>query len=310
MANGTALATQTNPQLLLRAELEKIRPAMEAVLPRHVTAERMTKVVLSATARQPDLLKCTTASICRAVMQAAELGLEIGGLLGEAYLVPYNVKIKEKGMPERWEKQAQCIPGYRGFIKLARQSGQMHSISARVVYGRDKFHVNLAEEEIQHEPNFGAEREDADIVAVYAIARFKDQGRQIEVMTRPEVDKIRKRSKSADAGPWVTDYSEMARKTVVRRLCKYLPLSPELARALEVEAEADEVDRAMTTGIMVTEVEHDKPRAKAIADRVRARSAKPPTESGPNLPEEPPAEEIDPETGEIVPPPAVADEGP
>lgn len=285
----TALATTGNAQLLLKAELEKITPALESILPKHVTAERMKKVVLSATNRQPDLLKCTVRSICQAVMQAGELGLEIGGLLGEAYLVPYNVKVKEKGQADRWEKQAQCIPGYRGFIKLARQSGQLHSISARVVYSHDRFQVNLAQEEIQHEPNFSAEREDKDIVAVYAIARFKDEGRQIEVMTRPEVDRIRKRSKAADGGPWVTDYSEMARKTVVRRICKYLPLSPELSKALEHEAEVDELDRHAGAPIFVTEQHEEKPRAKSIAERIRARAASA---------EEPKAPEGPPESGE------------
>lgn len=301
--NGTALANhEYTPQLTLKHELEKIRPSLMSVLPKHVTADRMLKVVLSATARTPSLLECTTESIVRCVMQAAELGLEIGGLLGEAYLVPYNCKVGN-----RWEKQAQCITGYRGYIKLARQSGQLASISARVVYIGDRFTVNLADEHIHHEPNFDATREPERIVAVYAIARFKDEGRQIEVMTRAEVDAIRTRSKASDSGPWKTDYGEMARKTVVRRLCKYLPLSPELAQALESDAEVDEVER---NAIDVDVLPEKKPRAKELADRVRARAAAtyPDAPSEPQAPATPaPSGPAATEDGEIEPGP---DDGP
>jgi len=275
MANNGSSLAKVDPQQALKGELEKIRGALVAVLPKHVTAERMLKVVLSATARQPALLECTKASIVRSVMQAGELGLEIGGLLGEAYLVPFKNKVKGADGIERWEKQAMCIPGYKGLIRLARNSGQIHTLSARVVHAHDRFHVNLAEEEIQHEPHLDAERDDDKIIAFYAIARFKDGAKQIEVMTRREVEAVRSRSKSADSGPWVTDFAEMGRKTVVRRLCKYLPLSPELARALEADAEADERDRAMTDALDVTLVSEEQPKTQAqhIAERVRARGA-------------------------------------
>ena len=91
-------------------------------------------------------------------MQAGELGLEVGGLLGEAYLVPFNNKVKH-GNTERWEKQAQCIPGYKGLIKLARQSGEIESVSARL-HGVDKFSVDLGTDEIHHMPDYEGERDD------------------------------------------------------------------------------------------------------------------------------------------------------
>ena len=109
MAETQAIERVTPQQKLLKQELEKIQAAMTAVLPRHVTAARITKVVLSATSRTPALLDCTVQSICRAVMQASELGLEIGGLLGEAYLVPYWNKHSKA-------QEAQCIIGYQGLI--------------------------------------------------------------------------------------------------------------------------------------------------------------------------------------------------
>jgi recombination protein RecT len=179
-------AKTNGAQQLLKHELERIRPALMAVLPKHVTADRILKVLLSATARQPKLLECTTPSIVRAVMQAGELGLELGGLLGEAYLVPFRNK--------QGQREAQCIPGYKGLIKLARQSGQIAGISARIVYSGDAFSVDLAEETIHHEPDFEGDRESAAIMAAYAIARFVDGGRQVEVMTRAESESAARRA--------------------------------------------------------------------------------------------------------------------
>jgi recombination protein RecT len=219
-------------QRLLQDDLDRVKAALEKILPKHVTPERMIKVVLSATARNPDLLKCTRQSIVRAVMQAAELGLEIGGLLGEAYLVPYN-------------EQVRCIIGYRGFIKLARQSGEIDAIDAHPVYEGDVFDVNFAESTIAHSPgDLTRNREEGRILAFYAIARYRRGFKQIDVMTLGEVNKIRARSKAANKGPWVDDFVEMGRKTVVRRLSKYLDLSAEVRRAFEIEAEHEERERS------------------------------------------------------------------
>lgn len=271
MAETQAIERVTPQQKLLKQELEKIQAAMTAVLPRHVTAARITKVVLSATSRTPALLDCTVQSICRAVMQASELGLEIGGLLGEAYLVPYWNKHSKA-------QEAQCIIGYQGLIKLARNTGQLMTISARVVYAGEKFRVNLADDEIEHDLDYtSSERSDDDVIAAYAIGRLKDGGKQIEVMTRRELDAIRSRSKAGNGGPWVTDRAEMYRKTVVRRLCKYLPKSPELTSALEHDMETDvrhnamgdlEVSAVIDPGMVTPQTDSDK--MSAFGERINA----------------------------------------
>lgn len=270
MSNGQAMEKSEkapSAQLQLKHALERIQPALAEVLPKHVTAERIVKVVLSATARNPKLLRCSQASIIRCVMQAGELGLEIGGLLGDGYLVPfYNKDTKQE--------EAQFIPGYRGLLRLARNSGVIQSISAHVVYDDDKFELDLAEESMKHHPNLKAgERRDGSIFCVYAVARFKDGGKQTEFMTRPQVDAIRNRSKASNSGPWVTDYAEMARKTVVRRLCKYLPLSPELARALEIDAEneQDEAKDAVVVDMATAAVmDAAQSRSKRLTSKVKA----------------------------------------
>jgi len=161
-------------------------------------------------------------------MLAAELGLEPGGGLGEGYLVPYGAT-------------CQFIPGYRGFISLARRSGQIVSVESHIVYEGDLFEFELGtEQRIRHVPNLDRDPEKPAVMrAVYAVARIVGGGVQSELMTKAEVDAIRRRSKASGSGPWVTDYTEMARKTAIRRLFKYLPVSVELCKAMELQASAE-----------------------------------------------------------------------
>lgn len=232
---GQRAVIKSNPekQKDLKNLFEANKSAIMAVLPKHVTADRLMKIALSTTSKDAKLLACAPKSLFRCVVEAASLGLEPGGALGEAYLVPF------KG-------DATLVIGYRGLIKLARQSGEIKSIGARVVYADDpEFQVRYGiDEGITHTPLLGAdERKDEDIIAVYAIAKFVDGDPQFEVMTKGQIDKIRARSASANSGPWVTDYAEMAKKTVIRRLSKVLPLSAEKSETFQKAiAHADAVD--------------------------------------------------------------------
>jgi recombination protein RecT len=228
---------------------------MKAVLPKHMTPERMVKLALVAALKTPQLRECTPESIANCLMAASETGLEPGGSLGLCYIIPYG-------------KVATFIIGYRGMIDLARRSGQILSIEAHVVYQADKFCCNFGSDpKLEHEPAWDKEQKDNEIRAVYAVAKIKGGGTQIEVMTKPAIDAIRKRSRASGSGPWVTDYGEMCRKTVVRRLFKYLPVSTsvvnektgmtlndvlsredELAPLLDAEIVNDSAQGALTAG--------------------------------------------------------------
>lgn len=239
------------------------RESIKALLPKHLTPERMLKIALSTTARTPALLACTPQSIVLAVMQAAELGLEPGGLLGEAYLVPYKT-------------EAKLIVGYRGLVSLARRSGTMASIEAHVVRANDVFDLEYGlDPKLTHRPNLSGEP--GDVVCAYAVARFKDGSRQVDVMTRTEINAIRDRSKAAGEGPWVTDFAEMAKKTVVRRLCKMLPLSPELQKAIAHENRVDENIAAPVFDVdIVMDVEPPAPepdKAAALTEKINGKPA-------------------------------------
>lgn len=202
------------------AEISKLAP-------KHVSPERLLKVLVSSMAKTPALKDCTAASLVNCFRVAAELGLDPGGTLGHLYLVPYGPT---------------CTPiiGYRGMIELARRSGIVKRLEAHVVYEQERFDVRFGlEPRLSHSPCLTGDRGAA--VAVYAVALLKDGSSQFEVMTVSEVNAIRDRSRAGKNGPWVTDWAEMAKKTVVRRLCKYLPQSPELSQANEVDDE-DYVD--------------------------------------------------------------------
>jgi recombination protein RecT len=236
MAGNTQLAQINDVKQLLAAS----KDAIASRLPKHLTADRMLKVALTSINKTPKLLQCTRESLMMSIMQAAELGLEPGGALGEGYLIPYNNKVKDANGKDHWEMQCQFIPGYRGLISLARRSGQILSIEAHVVHAKDQFSCGLGLDPfLKHTPAW-EETDPGTLRFVYAVAKLKDGGTQFDVMSRAQVDAIRARSKASNSGPWVTDYEEMARKTVIRRLFKYLPVSVEkLAQALEIQAETE-----------------------------------------------------------------------
>jgi recombination protein RecT len=208
--------------------LAKQKSQIAAALPKHLTADRMLRIVMTEVRRIPKLKDCTPQSLIGAVIQASQLGLEPGSALGQCFLIPYG-------------KECQFIIGYQGKIELARRSGKIFSIFARCVYRTDKFKLTFGlDDNIEHEPDFDSERDDKDIIGVYAAAKLKDGGHAFEFLTRKEIDKIRVRSKAASNGPWVTDFSEMCKKTAINRLSKYLPKSIEMAEAMRFDAAAED----------------------------------------------------------------------
>lgn len=224
----TAIQTTNQPQNSFQQFLAARKPHIAQVLPKHMTPERVVKVALTAYNRTPALANCSMQSIFMAIMQASELGLEPGGALGHVYLVPYG-------------NQCQFILGYRGMIELARRSGEIESLEAHVVHANDAFEVEFGlETKLRHKPCLSGEA--GEMCFVYALAKLKGGAIQFEVMTKSQVDAIKNRSRASKNGPWVTDYEEMARKSCVRRLFKYLPVSCEkIADALEAE-QGDYID--------------------------------------------------------------------
>lgn len=195
-------------------------------LPKHMTADRMIRIALTELRKTPKLMDCDDKSLFGAIVQCSQLGLEPGNSLGHAYLIPYG-------------RECTLIIGYKGLIELARRSGQIISISAREVHEKDKFVIKYGLNEVlEHEPNF---KERGEVIGFYAIAQLKDGGHQFEYMTLEDIEKTRESSKSSKGAmsPWINFYNEMGKKTVVRRLFKYLPVSVDIQRAIGLDEQAD-----------------------------------------------------------------------
>lgn len=230
----TTVATNTS----FPALLERSKGEIAKALPRHLNPDRIMRIALTAFRTNPGLGKCEPMSILAAVVQASQMGLEIG-MMGEAYLVPFKT-------------ECQLIPGYAGLMKLARQSGQVADIYAHEVRENDVFHLRLGVgRELIHEPlagkgGFPASVEArGNITGFYAVCIFKDGSNTFVAMSEEDVNRIRDRSngyryakQNNRSNPWDTDYVEMGKKTVIRALAKIMPKSPELATALAMDAVA------------------------------------------------------------------------
>lgn len=261
--NGESIPTRSDmkPKERIAHLLKTKQGEIQKLLPRHLNAERLLKVAQIAATTTPALIKCDIASLIGAIGQCAQMGLEPNTVLGHAYLVPFNTRRKDTEGHERWVNSVQVIIGYKGLIDLARRSGQIVSIAAHEVCEHDTFECVYGLNEIlNHIPSMD---ERGEVIAFYAVAKLKDGGHAFEVMSRAQIERIRDASqgwqqavkyKKESNHPWQTHFIEMGRKTVIRRLAKYLPLSIEFqtAAALDSLAEAgkdqhlDAVDGSIT----------------------------------------------------------------
>lgn len=192
--------------------------SIASVLPSNIKPERMQRIALNVIRTNPALLECSIDSLMGGVMEAAKLGLE-PGLMGQCYLIPFNNK-------KTGNKEAQFIIGYKGLIDLVRRSGQVSTIEARTVYEHDEFDFEYGlESKLKHKPNM---QNRGEAIAYYGVCKLKDGGSSFIVMSTAEMHAYRdKHAKSKNFGPWVDDFDAMARKTCLRQLIKYLPISVE-----------------------------------------------------------------------------------
>lgn len=211
------------------------RGEIQNALPKHLSPERMIRVFQTAVTRTPKLLECDDGSLWNCMITASELGLEPSGAQGMAYMIPYKNNKTNK-------TEAQFQIGYQGLMVLARRSGEISMIDAFPVYDGDEFEITYGlNPDIKHKPNpsHPSYADPAKLTGCYAVAKLKDGNTQWDYMTRKEVDGIRARSKASNSGPWQTDYIAMAKKTVIKRLCKMLPKSVEIMRAIDLSDASD-----------------------------------------------------------------------
>lgn len=238
----TATAAQTNgngtPKTVadtLEGYLSQNREKILQALPKHISADRISRLAVTTIRENPNLLNCTVPSLFSAILKCVQLGIEPGPL-GHAYFVPFYKSVKDKS--GQWSKvrEVTFIIGYKGLLALARRSGQYKTIGAMPVYNNEVFEYEAGTNpRLRHVPcTF---QTPGKLIGFYAIAGTVSGDFQVEFMNVKQVDAIRARSKAKDDGPWVTDYEQMGRKTVLRRLCNYLDLQVEVAAQI---AETDD----------------------------------------------------------------------
>lgn len=218
-------------------DTKNVQAQIQRALPNVVSSDRFLRIALTELRTNPRLLECTPESVVGSIIQAAQLGLVLDRVLGQGYLVPYQNK--KPGGEKVWECQFQ--PGYRGYILLSHNSEKLKSLSAQVVREGEKFGYEYGTDPyLRHTPDEAFEKE--DVTHVYAIVHYTNGGFDFEVMTTAAVERIRQMSKAPDSPAWKNSWDEMAKKTVIRRLAKRLPVSaenPNIVKAAALDEAAD-----------------------------------------------------------------------
>ena len=172
--------------------LQNMKPQLQQVLPPQIDVDKFIRTASGAIQQQPELADSNKSSLFMACQRAAQDGLIIDSR--EAALVLFNKNVAPKGQKAKWEKHAQYMPMTAGILKKARNSGEIKSINAYAVYEEDEFEYSLGlTPNIHHVPNLD---EPGEFRLAYAVAQLKDGGIQLQVMTKAQIEKVRKCSKS------------------------------------------------------------------------------------------------------------------
>jgi len=284
----------TNAIVSLQQSLSARKDEIAKALPGHITVDKFIRTAQTAIVSTRNIEKAKPGPLLQAISKAAADGLILDGREA-ALVIDYN-------------GDAQYRPMMRGLLKLAYNSGRVKSISVQIACENDDFEYVLGDDErINHKINFKSPR--GTPIAVYAIATLDGGEVMREVMTVDQVNGIRDRSDAYRAfkankiksTPWSTDWEEMARKTVFRRLSKYLPSSTDKEGRL-VQA-AERIDEEYTFAEEVAPAPQiEAPKRVRASDRLKAEPKpavemdEPKFDKGDKGNSEP---EHDPETGEI-----------
>lgn len=205
--------------------IEQYMPSIKRSIVKHITPERMVQMVTNLMSKNPKLKECTPQSLVSAVMQASELGFKPVQALGECYFVPYG-------------KEIQFQIGYKGYISLARRSGEIKTLHAYCVFPGDEFEYELGLHPVLHHKPAFQDNDPQSMTHVYAVAHYKDGGYNFVVLNKSQVERLRVRNysqKNRINGAWASDYDKMAMAKAIKQLAKFMPLSDEMQKAVQVD---------------------------------------------------------------------------
>ncbi|VXB52736.1 conserved hypothetical protein [Exiguobacterium sp. 8H] len=286
-----APAQTQHPEKMLKALINDNYKAIQSLVPKHVTPERLARLAINAATRNPKLFDCDQATLIGAIVNCAALGLE-PNLIGHAYIIPfYNRKTKKM--------EAQFQIGYKGAIDLSRRSGELKQIYAHEVYEGDEFDYSYGLNKDLHHIPCGESNPDK-VTHVYAVYHLKDGGNDFVVMNREQIEMHRDRfTKSKHegkvTGTWIEHFVEMAKKTVIIRLLKTAPLSIE-----RDDGNVQHLAELINTDNSISRVRESTVTSQAVIDATYAEPE----------PVEQEAEVIEPEPEPSEPPPVTKDDLP
>lgn len=246
------LTTKTRPGGDLKALIssDKMRRQFAMALPKHCTPERFCRVALTALTRTPKLAQCTQQSVMKCLLDLSSLGLEPDGR--RAHLIPYG-------------QECTLVIDYKGLLELVKRSGEVAVMHCDIVCERDQFERGVDMERGPYIKWTPANGDRGECIGAFSMVKMKEGGGEWEYMTREQIESVRSRSRAAKSGPWVTDWEEMARKTVFRRHSKRLPISSEEVReAIQID-DAHQFEAAID--IDAVEEPPQKPAPKKAASK-------------------------------------------
>jgi recombination protein RecT len=282
---------KTAPKTSIRDILQgdEFKRQVAKALPRTISPDRFIRIALTATFRNPKLLNCSRESLLQCLMDLSAMGLEPDGR--RAHLIPFK-------------DQCTLIIDYKGIAELVRRHGDVAHIHCDVVGENDEFECRYGTGgKLEHKPSINGR---GPIYCAYSYVRLKDGAEEFDVMGVEEIETVRKRSRSANDGPWVTDWNEMAKKTVFRRHSKTLPLSPELRDAVERDDEPlTENERFTAARPATASVASSNRLPRARETRVRNENVENHDQVEDSVPDQPePAEPAEGISEEVAPPAA------
>jgi len=227
--------------------------AVASVVPKHLTPERLMRLTYQAIVRMPQLAQCSQISLINAVIEAAQLGLEVSGPLGQASIIPFK---------HGSTYEAVLIVEYRGKIALAYNSGKVKSFSSHPVYEKDSFEYAYGTDPyLRHRPHMGNDK--GPLVAAYAVVQYLNGGMDFEICDWQMAMRAKAASpaRNKDDSPWNQPANEwtMWVKTAIHQLSKRIPLSPELQRANDLEEQAEKRGKQDIDYVIDAELENLPP---------------------------------------------------
>ena len=267
---------ENRKDILERLKSEDLTRRFRTLMP-NITDEEVKRyrlMIENETRRQPKILECTPGSFFNCLMQVVQMGLSPLQQSQHAYFIPYNNKKDGTTI-------CQLQIGWRGLVYLARLNQDITNIWSTIIYKDDDFTiVQGSSPRLEHTTQLSS-RSEKDIIGVYACVSYKNGVTSFEVMNREECEMIRARSQASKYGgstPWTTDFGEMCRKTVIKRLCKQIPYNATLDEALNHDNEIERVINPNEDDHKVSHIDKLKERLAANVNKATGEIVQNPIE--------------------------------